>query len=362
MRELTVNIRLNNMPVITSDQFRDISVKTVEGFLNDRVPLSEGLAKHASYYEMNSEQVQRAVEATNSIAYLKVLSLADDRTVEFPLCKYAEVMQELTLPKGLLQKSAAVIIADATAMVKSATEKTHIPSPLMDAEKQVLFIKLAALNKRELESLKEEEMFIIPNLIKAAKDLKNDPQALEKLASVATGDEFRKLSGLVFGVTQEYSDTGLFKTAELKEASGLADMLKQAEALDLNIKHKQSLFEKSELQKEAFLGAIGSAIGRTIGAVGSAPLKVVGSAIGRTAHNVGQSAAAAGAAAANKVRGVFGKAPVSVPSITKKKMGIGAIAATGIGVGIDASMYSPGIDKSTGRSKNVWDTLQQEPK
>ncbi len=349
------------MPVITSDQFRDISVKTVEGFLNNRVPLSEGLAKYASHYEMNSEQVQRAVEATNSIAYLKVLSLADDRTVEFPLCKYAEVMQELTLPAGILEKVAGNPVKSPL-MEKVASTPTFVETPLSDVEKQVLFIKLASKNKHELETLKEQAMFMGPDLMKAASDLKKDPQALEKLASVSEGIEFTKVSTLVFGVPQTYSDTGLFKTAELKEATSLVNMLKQAEELVTNIKYKEELQKKAELQKEAFLGAIGSAIGRVAGSVASAPVKILGGAVGRTAHNVGQSARGAATSAANKVRGAVGKAPLPMPVINKKRLGIGAVTATAGGVAADALMYSPGTDKSTGRSKNVWNTLQQEPK
>lgn len=350
------------MPLITSDQFRDISIQTVEGFLNNRVPLSEGLAKHASHFQMNSEQVQRAVEATNSIAYLKVLSLSDDRTVEFPLCKYAEVMSEIALPKDIMQKSAAVKKDPTNSLIKVASEEMHVPTPLIDVEKQVLFVKLAAINKRELETLKEKEMFLIPDLMKAASDLKKDPQALEKLASVSTGNDFRMLTGLVFGVPQAYADTGLFKTAELQEAMGITKMLKQAEALTAEIKVKEELLKQSELRKEAFLGAIGSAAGRVIGSVAAAPVKVLGKMIGNTAHNIGSSAAAGGTIAANKVRGAFGMAPKAVPAITKRGFGIGAAAVTAAGIGFDASMYTPGTDKSTGRSKNVWDTLQQEPK
>ncbi len=347
------------MTIITSDQFRDISIKTVEGFLNDKVSLSEGLAKFASHYEMNSEQVQRAVEATNSIAYLKVLSMADDRTVEFPLCKYAEVMAELTLPAGILEKAAAATTepkGTETIMEKVASAPAFEATPLKDVEKQVMFIKLAAQNKRDLQALKEQSMFMGPDLLKAASDLKKDPQALEKLASVVTGVEFQKLSTLVFGTAQTYADTGLFKTAELKEATGLAGMLKQAEALVADIKHKEGL------DKEAFLGATASLFGRAVGTLASAPVKVVGKAIGRSAHNLGQSAKSVGVAAGNKVRTAVGKAPMPMPVVNKKRFGLGAGLAVAAGVGFDASMYSPGTDKTTGRSKNVWNTLQQEPK
>lgn len=94
------------MPVMSSDQLRDVSVAVVEDFINNKTPLSEGLAKQAALNNMNSEQVQRCVEAANTIAHLKLISVAEDRTFEFPLCKYAEVMQRAALPD--FEKSAGL--------------------------------------------------------------------------------------------------------------------------------------------------------------------------------------------------------------------------------------------------------------
>ena len=97
------------MPHLSSDQLRDISVAVVEDFINNKVPLSHGLAKQASVHELNSEQIQRCVEASNTIAHLKLLGVAEDRTFEFPLCKFAEVMQHAAAPD--LEKSAGILKA-----------------------------------------------------------------------------------------------------------------------------------------------------------------------------------------------------------------------------------------------------------
>ena len=50
------------MPDMSSDAIRDISVRVVEGFFNDKVPLSVGLAKEASAACMNHEQIKRACD------------------------------------------------------------------------------------------------------------------------------------------------------------------------------------------------------------------------------------------------------------------------------------------------------------
>lgn len=354
------------MSFITSEQLRDISIKTVEGFLNDKVPLSAGLAKQASLHQMNSEQVQRAVEATNSIAYLKVLSLADDRTVEFPLCKYAEVIQELSIPDSLM-KSAAVVVPSAQGKTAPLMEKlasfNDVTLPEMnEVETQIYLTKLASVHQRELEGLKEKEMFMAPDLIKAAKDFSRDSMGLEKLATVVKGSDFAKLTALVYGVPKPFEDTGIFKEADLKEARNLAGMLKQAEELVSTIHEKEKLLKAAALQKEAFLGMLGRGIGRVAGTIASAPVKMVGNTVGKVAYNAGQSAKTVGAKAANSVRTKVGLPAKPLPTVNKKKIfGAGAVGL-GATMALDSTMYSAGTDAVTGRSKNVWDSLQKEPR
>lgn len=373
MRVLIDNRKLNNMTFVSQDQIRDMAIKTVEGFLNGKVPLSEGLSKYASENTLNPEQIKRAVEATNSIAYLKVLSMSDDRTMEFPLCKYAEVMQHVSVPDIMLKQATllqppspgkTIAYPAVEQLVKEAgavAEKSPLSS-LTDAETQVYFIKLAADNKRQLDALKERSLLFGPELIKAAKDLKNDPECLEKLATVAEGKEFSKVTTLVFGSPQEYADTGMFKTAELKEAQNLVEMIKTAEYLVAETKAKQELYDKSELVKQAFLGAIGAGIGRLAGAAAAAPFRVAGVVAGRAGKRISGLMGRSSEGAANTVRTTFGSAPKPVtPMSGKKKFGITAGLGATASVATDASMYSPGKDKITGRSKDVWTSLQHEP-
>lgn len=352
------------MTFITSDQIRDISVKTVEMFLNSKVPLSEGLAKQASDMELNSDQIQRAVEATNSIAYLKILSLASDRTVEFPLCKYAEVMAHVATPD--LTKAASYVAQNvgkttpaSVEMVKAASVANSVE--LSDAEKHVMFVKLAAANDKALEALRDREITIAPELQKIASVVKADPEGLEKLATVANGEEFKAITKIVYGEYKPHSDTGLFKSAELKQVERLAFLVKEASAIKEEIADKEQLAQRCEMVKQAFLGAIGRGIGTVAGKLMSAPIKVTANAAKRTGQNIGASLGNAATSAGNTVRGAMGK-PLKPLNLTpKKKFGLGAIAGTAATIGFDASMYSPGTDKTTGRSKDVWTTLQREP-
>ena len=339
------------MANITSDQIRDISIKTVEGFLNSKVPLSEGLAKQASAMQLNADQIQRAVEATNSIAYLKVLSLSDDRTVEFPLCKYAEVMSVVATPD--LTKAASyrdTYLAPVISMEKtaSAVEETN---EMSKGEQYYYMTKIAAITQRKLENLNDRADTIVPDLIKTAQVVANDKHGLEKLATVATGPEFNFASALVYDEVKPYADTGIFKEAELKQVSHLICLIKEAKELRETIAKTKDELYRTDLVKEAFLRGVSSVVGNTIGSVVSAPIKMVGKAMGKSVTRGGNFVA-------NKVRGAMGK-----PLVDAGVKGIGGLglAIAGASMATDAGMYTPGRDKTTGRSNDVWTTLQKEP-
>jgi hypothetical protein len=247
-------------------------------------------------------------------------------------------------------------------MEKIASAPVEEAKPeLSDGEKHTYFIKLAAQNRMELGQLKDREMELGPELIKAAKDLSADPYGLQKISHVASGKEFAQVTTLVYGVPKEPIEDWMFKSAELVEVNTLVGLLKEAHQVLADIKIREDLEIRSEMVKEAFFGAIGAGIGRLAGATVSAPMKMVGKTIGRTASNLAGKFKQSGAEAANKVREAVGAAPKPVPVFTPKRMGIGAIGVAGATVAGDAVMYSPGRDKTTGRSKDVWTSLQREP-
>lgn len=346
------------MPLISSDTIRDISVKSVEMFLNDKVPLSEGLAKQASAYELNSEQIQRAVEATNSIAYLKVLELANDRTVEFPLCKYAEVMTSIVIPE--MDKQASITVHKSAAVGKTTLDMekfaTYVAPTLESREQLVHMTKMASIAARELQGLKDRAVTIVPEIEKTASLIKADPQGLEKLATIVNGDEFRMLSKLVYGSEKEHSDTGLFKAAELKTVEKIAGLLKEAKEVRAGIQKREALVERSDHVKQAAVnlaGGAGVAIGRGIGSVAAAPVRPLAAAAKGTAQNITNK----GKAFATKAENFLTGSNKPIPSFAAKK-GLGTVAK-GLGLAaLDTTLYQPGTTRS-GNSKDVWDALQR---
>ena len=368
------------MANISPEQIRDISIRAVEDFLNNKVPLSVGLAKQAAEHELNEEQVKRAVESTNNIAYLKILQHAEDRTVEFPLAKYAEVMTAATIPENFQEKVAATIGAQqkTSEAPQQMIEKTA--STLERGEKLTYFIKSAAANKEALERLELESMNVAEQLTKVAKAVSKDEKWMDKLACVTTEQEFKELSILVSGSVQKYRDLagiGLFKEAQLKDVKGFSDLYKQAREL---VREQR---ERSQLQKEAAettqgikttsfsdqLRNVGTGAKNIAKNIATAPAYGAGKAVGTAAAVPFKAVAATGNAiksnVSKSVQSLMESGEKSTTSATVKAVGQ---TAKGVAKGLwragspvmDAAFYDPGTDSSTGRSNDAWTALQRD--
>lgn len=358
------------MADISPETIRDISVKTVEDFLNNKVPLSQGLAKQAAAYDLNSEQVKRAVESTNNIAYLKILQLSDDRTVEFPLAKFAEVMAQATIPDNFQEKIANVKTTQEAVQIEK-TASAPVEYEMSEAETFVYFVKSAAANKQALEDLEWRTEAAKEELLNFSKTLQKDAAWMDKLACVTTEEEFSQLSYLVAGSVQKYrnlKDLGLFKEAQLKDSGKFVGLFKQAQAL---VREQR---ERLELQKRAddFTSSMKKNFKANALNAGQkameAPGHVVGRAIGSVASIPFQAASTAAKSVKNSFKSNFSKA---VEEGSGKAMGAAkAVGATSGALGkglfnaanpvMDAALYDPGVDSTTGKSNDAWTALQRE--
>jgi predicted transcriptional regulator len=372
------------MPSISTEQLQTISVKTVEGFLNDHVPLSEGLAKQAAAYELNSEQIQRAVEAVNSITYLKLVKVAEDRTIEFPLCKTAEVMAHITLPgmdkaaaldydKYLSYMSKHVGDSDSAKKMDPLTYAKHDRAAMLFAGRSVdeantaydkhvkriektasvgkseafsdnitiqsptemyhLLTKMAAENKHLLSRATDDLIVTKDSLEKAASVLARDPKAsikLEMLGVSETGIE------KVAGVTEQTVGSFIFKEADLKVAKQVLDLTKKANDLQAEVAKRTELHKQAELAKQSFLSVLSKGLGYLAGKAVAIPGKAIGRGFRNTGINLKNSIT-------NTVSNTLG--PKGQKLSTPKKLGIVGVAGSTALAGTDALMYQPSKEK-----------------
>lgn len=409
------------MATIDSEFLQNIAVRCTEQLLNNKVPLNYSLAKEASENGLNSDQLQRCVEAANTVAYLKVLSLSEDRTAEFPIAKYAEVMSIIAVPAATpgVEKTAGVVEPVVTEgsleKVASSGSALDYSTPEFSSHEQMLFlIKEAAANEAALDRAINKSEAIRLELMKVAREVEADPKGLDKMAC-SLDSTFGPLSVLVTGQVQTRRDFGnaapyMFKEAELKTVGKLYSLYKQAQDLVREVSQRRDLSDRASHVKQAHFegmakeaGVISKIVGSKVtGAVvrgatnfTKAPLtnsvhglanvasypaalpiraargiatgatRPITNAVGAAVNKAGNTATIAAAKVYNKVATPLGANPVTpkVTSFVPKKSIVGsAIAASALPLtwaAMDAKMVGhPGYDKSTGAPRDVWEGLR----
>ena len=262
------------MTTISVQDLQNIAVQCTSDFFNHNTPLNESLAKQASDLGLNSDQLQRAVEATNTLTYLKGLESSKDRTSEFPVADYKEIVKLASVPESIIkatregetkgvEKKAALFSPKPSKLeieqelIKKAESKLEFEFPqLTDQEKIVYLQKYAQINKRALETAKENLEYNALQLVKLAKDIKAHPQGLEHLsASNIEDSQFTKVAELIFGKKEKRLDfvTGMFKAAQIQTTQQFVDLYKEAEALYGEVEYRSEVRDKLiELEKQAF--------------------------------------------------------------------------------------------------------------
>jgi hypothetical protein len=384
------------MAQITVHDLQNIAVDCTTQFFNNNTPLNESLAKQASDMGLNSDQLQRAVEATNTLTYLKGIEVSKDRTSEFPVADYQEIVKMASLPKSLrnnpvvsggttggVEKQATLNPTDSGKVVAEAESSLAYSFPeLTPAEQRVHLTKYAQINSRALERAKDDLEITGLNLVKLAKEIKADPQGLEHLSATSLKDEdFVKVAGLVFGKEVKRLDfvSGMFKSAEISKAQSFVDMYKQAGTLydEVQYRIKADGQLREGLEKLAFMGAAIKGVSRLLGSASERVATKVGKGIGSavkgtatgTVKTVGTTVSKAtsgiGGAIRNQAQNAFAKTglgkELKVPTrITPPKVQAKIKGATVLaGAALDAGFYNRTIDPAKDMSGGVWETLQR---
>lgn len=260
---------------LTDESIRDIAVQAVTEFVNNRMSLTDSLVKQATLLDLNTDQIKRAVEATNQIAYLKLLKTAQDRTFEFPLAEADEVIQGVISPS--IEKAASVqeLPRDPFEVflgIGDGIEKVASSTPVVTEEQAFWNHSLLAQSfskvQSELEKRAEDDDVFLLNLAERIHKFNRDPLCIEKMAEACNYDVslFRPISRLCgFELEKKASTTTgrdkVFIGSDLAEAEELISMYKEANE---RIAHRKNLEDSLE-KISGILGTIGSKIGKMTG-------------------------------------------------------------------------------------------------
>lgn len=366
------------------EELQKIAVEVTSDFYNHGVPLSEGLAKQASARDLNSDQLKRAVEATNTLAYLKSVESANDRTGEFPLANYDEILKCASIPdsletSGMMMNGVVPSIGQdkgdglvpptsAEDTVKEASYHDPLAFEMPQLTKQAalkFLIKEACANKQALELAESRALNLYMDLTKQASVLKKDPNAIYGVSIAAKDEQFTKLAKLVFGDQApsriDYVDVVPAHRdwkASMQKAAALSTMLTDAADTLVEIEQRRELDKQASLIMDA-----GKLVGSAAKKVVTAPLKWGAAKIGAGVASLTDQAATkiqtgfAGTGLGKKMGVQPGTLKPSTVQTMAKAKTVRNVAMIGGGAALDAASFRPKNNPSSNQNGDVWDAL-----
>lgn len=258
------------------DFLKTVGAGVVAAFRTQGTPLTDGIVKVASENQLNAEQTARLVETVNQLAYLSGPHNSMDKTAEFALASYDDVISAIITPPSL-EKAASVrkpsplsLLAEPMEKVASEAEYVFQPNP-EEARKQME--REFYSGRDRLKAMDIEEMNIVEGLTKAAAAVKQDPDALSKIAALAGGDsqKYGELCNLVFGHVKEASASAPIRPEDMLNVKSLVEQLGFAKQASTTRKSLEERLVKiaeeicpEGMEKEAFIGSVIRAAGTVL--------------------------------------------------------------------------------------------------
>lgn len=265
---------------LTQEALQSIAVRVVSQYMTKQSCMSEAIANEAKTLELNPEQIKRVIEASNTIAYLRQLEDAHDRTFEFPIAEYRDVMGRMVLP----DQSSPVVSQTIEPSSLPAAEKAEVISSISEQEKVAMLVKETLRVKQVLTKMAEDGYMVSMQLEKLANEFSKDPLALEKLAHVSSKENLESIKVLCGLEKSSSTGNNVFTNAELSDAISLNSLFKEARDLILEQKEKEDFIKRATeiLIKQGKFSPIGSTVegigkgmGWAVGKVGKGGVKAV---------------------------------------------------------------------------------------
>jgi len=256
------------------DFLKNVGAGVVAAFRTGGVPLTDGIVKVASENQLNAEQTARLVETVNQLAYLSGPHTSMDKTAEFPLASYEDVITAIMTPPSIEKTASArkpsplSLLAEPMEKVASAVEWQ--PSP---EEARIHLEREFYSGRDRLKAMDIEEQNIVEGLLKTAAAVGKDPDALSKIAALTAGDsqKYGELCNLVFGHVKEASATVPHRPEDLLNVQSLVSQLGFAKQASADHKSLEARLMKiaeeicpAGMDKEAFIGSVIRAAGTVL--------------------------------------------------------------------------------------------------
>lgn len=256
------------------------SVAIVQGFLDGAGSLDSLIAQAAEQDQLNPEQLKRLLETVNTLAFIKQLQTASDRTFEFPVASTEGVTQCLATPA--VEKQARQLTEKELIKYKSVAKRKKLQA--MQKKAEVGQEEIAMLQKAALQASYEHEAAFpyLQEHLCAVQQLRSELQKEACVSTVGLEKEDQDLVSayVTFAAVPVKTETGSFvKSAALNLAKERFAIYKAASEFIEQYKTREE-FLSTCLEKEAlFSGMIGAGIRNFI----AKPLGRMAAAVGKGA-------------------------------------------------------------------------------
>lgn len=255
--------------MFNSEQLATMAAKAVSTFLTKGASLTDAVVSVSQSNGLNLEQTKRLTEASNQVAYLKVLETAKDRSFNFPVAEYGDVVNRISRPESGMDKAASVNASEGVGcasplacifgvpeMVKSASVDS-----LEDSEANLVpyLASIVYGHKATLDNIGFEKAACAEAMLPLVDSLRGDDLAVQK-AYFHGGDNLDSILGLIEKSAEEKSPGYTFKDFDLKKVAALDAKLTRYIELE-----KLAERLNDELEKISFLAISGRIAGSIFG-------------------------------------------------------------------------------------------------
>lgn len=303
---------------LTPDKLQAMAVSVVTRYMTKQASMSESVAQEAKAGDLNPEQIKRLIEASNSIAYLRQLQDSADKTFEFPVAEYKDVLTSLVTsgqPPAPVSGEAKVTERQAPIQPDQVVD----PFEPSEQEKVAMVAREVVRVRGQLTKMAYDKSETCMNILTLAPVLRKDPLAFEKIAYVVEESDFDKMLALVGIEKKASANNVLFRDSDLESTKNLYNLLKSAEQLVEKEAHFKDLEKRANsilMEKQALIGFIGKGLGWATGALSK---KVGSMASNATSGSLAMSKTLKQGAEANKAAAVSkGLDPKDAKKFTRK--------------------------------------------
>jgi len=228
-----------------------LAAKAVSLYLTNSVSLTDAVISISKEENLNIEQTRRLVEATNQVAYLKILETAKDRTFSFELADLDTVLGAISTPDVVVIKEASASSFKPAPLQllfgnEGLTKQASFNMEDTDIDLTPMFPAIVEGYKNTIESGEFTKQACAEKILRYVEGMRDDLYVMSKMACLKPANRADIISLLSqVGCMEKCANEYLtFKAGELKKLAELDEAISHLKRVDADIRDAYASLEK----------------------------------------------------------------------------------------------------------------------